>query len=117
MSRAGGWLTLSTHGTWPYHPHPADARRWTQDGLTKELQERGCDDVEVIAILGHLAWTSQIRLLGFREVLLRLPLGRLLSGVCAVLMNLRIGIEERLTPARFRDTNACVYLTLSKKRP
>lgn len=117
LCRRGGWLILSTHGTWPYHPHPTDYRRWTRDGLTQELTGRGFDVVKVIAILGPLAWTSQIRLLGFRAVLLRLPFGRLLSGLCAVLMNLRIGIEERLTPARFRDTNACVYLTLSKKRP
>lgn len=116
LCQPGGWLMLSTHGTWPYHPHPTDYRRWTRDGLVRELADRGFDIVKVVPILGPLAWTSQIRLLGFREALLRLPLGRLLSGLCTVLMNLRIGIEEGLTPARFRDSNACIYLTLSRKR-
>ncbi len=26
-----GYLLLSTHGTWLYHPHPTDFRRWTRD--------------------------------------------------------------------------------------
>src|SRR5581483_7858547 len=35
--RPGGWLLLSTHGVWLYHPHPTDYRRWTHDGLALEL--------------------------------------------------------------------------------
>ncbi len=116
LCHPGGWLIPSTHGTWPYHPHPTDYRRWTRDGLTLELADRGLDVVKTIAILGPLAWTSQIRLLGFREALLHLPLGGLLSGLCAVLMKVRIGIEESLTSARLRDTNACTYLTFSRRR-
>ncbi len=116
LCRPGGWLILSTHGTWPYHPHPTDFRRWTRDGLTRELTERGFEVAQVRAILGPLAWTTQIRLLGCREVLLRVPLARFLIPVCCALMNLRIGIEEMLTPASFRESNACIYVTFSRRR-
>ena len=37
----GGTLLLSTHGTWLYHPHPTDFRRWTREGLRMELSSRG----------------------------------------------------------------------------
>ena len=30
--KRGGWLVLSTHGNWFYHPHPGDYRRWTAEG-------------------------------------------------------------------------------------
>ncbi len=31
--RPGGHLFASTHGTYPFHPHPNDYWRWTQQGL------------------------------------------------------------------------------------
>ena len=39
--KPGGWLLLSTHGTWFYHPHPGDYRRWTAEGLRKEVEAHG----------------------------------------------------------------------------
>jgi SAM-dependent methyltransferase len=39
--RPGGRLILSTHGTWQDHGCPYDFRRWTYDGLRRELQEAG----------------------------------------------------------------------------
>ena len=41
--RDDGLLLLSTHGTWLYHPHPEDHRRWTRQGLIAELELRGFD--------------------------------------------------------------------------
>ena len=35
--KLGGQLIFSTHGNWPYHPHPSDYRRWTSDGLRREI--------------------------------------------------------------------------------
>ena len=37
----GGSLLLSTHGVWPYHPHPTDFWRWTQDGLRQVITQAG----------------------------------------------------------------------------
>src|SRR5215831_20433462 len=39
--RDDGLMLLSTHGTWLYHPHPGDHRRWTREGLIAELELHG----------------------------------------------------------------------------
>jgi SAM-dependent methyltransferase len=114
LLRPGGWLLLSTHGNWLYHPHPADYRRWTAQGLRAELTTRGFVVRELAAAVGPLAWTTQFRLLGYREALRRLPLlGPVALAPLTCLMNLRMVLEDAITPASIRDTNASVYVTLS----
>jgi len=116
LLKPGGWVLLSTHGTWLYHPHPTDFRRWTRDGLTEELQSRGLAVQEVRAVAGPLAWTTLFRLMGLQHALRRVPvLGPLLLIPITALMNLRMFVEDAITPANLRDTNACVYVTLSRK--
>jgi SAM-dependent methyltransferase len=89
LLRPRGWLLLSTHGTWLYHPHPTDFRRWTLDGLRGELMTRGFDVRVVNPIVGPLAWTTQFRLFGLRQVLQKIPLvGSLLYTPLLGLMNL-----------------------------
>ena len=39
--RGGGTLLLSTHGTFEDHPCPRDFRRWTSEGLCRDLAEAG----------------------------------------------------------------------------
>jgi SAM-dependent methyltransferase len=112
--KPGGRLLLSTHGTWPYHPHPTDFRRWTRVGLQRELEARGFEIQEMHAVVGPLAWTTQIRLLGLREALRRIPVLRgLLLPPIIVLMNVRMVLEDAITPARIRNDNACVYVVLA----
>ncbi|HEX5760918.1 MAG TPA: class I SAM-dependent methyltransferase [Thermoanaerobaculia bacterium] len=114
----GGWLLLSTHGAWLYHPHPTDFRRWTRDGLVRELEERGFAVERVEPLVGPLAWTTQFRLLGMREALRKVPLlGALALPPLACAMNLRMALEEAITPAAARRDNACVYLVLARPAP
>lgn len=114
--RPGGWLLLSTHGTWLYHAHPTDFRRWTRDGLVEELQCRQFIVDRVDSLVGPLAWTTQIRLLGMRHVLGSFSvLGRILLPPVILTMNLRMVLEDRLTPDSIRNDNACVYVTLCHK--
>jgi SAM-dependent methyltransferase len=116
LLKPGGWLLLSTHGTWLYHPHPTDFRRWTRDGLVREIESRGLAVQEVTSVVGPLAWTTLFRLIGLRHGLGRVPvLGPLLLLPLTLLMNLRMTAEDAATPAELRDTNACVYVTLSRK--
>jgi SAM-dependent methyltransferase len=113
--RNDGWLILSTHGTWLYHPHPEDHRRWTRQGLLTELANHGFETTQCIAVLGPLAWTTLVRLTCGYQLCLRVPLiGRALAGLLAVIMNARGYIEELLTPDWVRRDNACVYVTLSR---
>ena len=107
----GGTLLLSTHGTWLYHPHPTDFRRWTRTGLVLDLETRGFVVEEIFAVAGPRATTTMLRLTGFAYVLRRLPvLGPLVAALLAVVMNLRGIVEDAITPAQMRMDNACVYL-------
>lgn len=115
---ADGWLLLSTHGTWLYHPHPTDFRRWTRDGLLEELRTRGFEATQVDALVGPLACTSQIRALGYSHILNRVPLlGGLLAALSNMVFHLRMKLEDRLTPRHWTDTNAAVYVVLARKTP
>ncbi len=113
--RPDGHLLLSTHGTWLYHPHPEDHRRWTREGLIGDIEARGFDVVECIPIVGPLAWTTTLRLTCFKFALVKVPfVGRPLSAILGILMNLKAALEDRVTPAWVTRDNACVYVTLSR---
>jgi SAM-dependent methyltransferase len=117
LVKPGGWMLLSTHGTWLYHPHPTDYRRWTRDGLRGELEARGWDVAGIASVVGPLGWTTLFRLFALREVFRRLPVvGPALLAPVAVAMNLRMVAEDAVTPRAIRETNACVYLTVSRPR-
>ena len=113
---AEGRLLLSTHGTWLYHPHPGDFRRWTRSGLQAELQQRGFTIERMIGVVGPLAWTTQFRAIGAVQLLRRLPLmGAPVGAVLSSLYHLRMIVEDALTPARWVEDNAAVYLVLAHK--
>ena len=111
LLRPGGHLLLSTHGTWLYHPHPEDHRRWTREGLVNELESHGFLVGSCRPVVGPLALTTIMRLTAFAYALRKVPLlGKPLASVLAVVMNLRALLEEHVTPAEVRADNACVYI-------
>lgn len=111
-----GRLILSTHGVWLYHPHPTDYRRWTRDGLVMEMESRGLRVEHVAAILGPMAWTTQIRSMGYIHLLQRAgSIGRVVSRLIALLMNARMWLEDRVTPEAIRTDNACVYVLVCSR--
>ncbi|MEI6641490.1 MAG: methyltransferase domain-containing protein [Novosphingobium sp.] len=110
LLRSDGTLFLSTHGTWLYHAHPEDHRRWTRTGLICDLEQRGFAVETIDALVGPLATTTLLRLTGYAYVMRKLPVvGPLLAGTLSVIMNLRAMLEDRITPAHIRMDNACVY--------
>ena len=114
--KPGGWLLLSTHGNWLYHPHPTDFRRWTRDGLHDELQSRGFSVETISSVAGPLAWTTLFRLMGLQHALRSVPLlGPVALPPVTLFMNMRMALEDRITPAQLRDTNSSIYVTLSRK--
>jgi len=115
--RPDGWLMLSTHGTWFYHPHPEDHRRWTRPGLISEMNAHGFDVVECVPLVGPLAWTTMIRLSAACYALRKIPgVGWTLGGLLALVMNLRAWCEDAITPQWAKTDNACVYLMLARPR-
>lgn len=114
----GGWLVLSTHGTWLYHPHPGDFRRWTADGLKREVEAAGFALVSMRPVAGPLAWTTVLRSLGWCHFLGRIPfVGGALSAMLATLFGLKAWLEDRVTPASVTRDNACVYVGLFRRVP
>lgn len=115
LLQPSGHLLLSTHGNWLYHPHPTDFRRWTQDGLVCEIEAHGFKVERITGLVGPLAWTTQFRLLGYREALRRIPvLGAVVLPPLTIAMNLRMELEDAITPAWIRQTNACVYVVVAR---
>lgn len=114
--RDDGLMLLSTHGTWLYHPHPEDHRRWTREGLIGDLTAGGFEVMECIPVVGPLGWTTMVRLTCAAVALRRLPIaGPALAGALAVVMNLKAAVEDQITPAWVTKDNACVYVTLSRR--
>lgn len=114
--KPGRWLLLSTHGTWFYHPHPGDYRRWTADGLRREIEAHGFKLLEIRPVVGPLAWTSILRSFGAAYLFRRVPFaGNALSAATTFLYNLRAWLDDRITPAQITAENACVYVTLFRR--
>ncbi len=116
--RPEGALILSTHGSWLYHPHPEDHRRWTREGLVGDIEAHGFEVVSCEAVVGPLAWTTLLRLTCFAFPLRKAPLvGKPLTALLALVMNARAFVEDKVTPAWVTRDNACVYVTLCRPRP
>ncbi|HEY3074763.1 MAG TPA: class I SAM-dependent methyltransferase, partial [Burkholderiales bacterium] len=114
--RPQGWLLLSTHGSWLYHPHPRDYRRWTAEGLQREVESRGFRLERMEPVVGPLAWTTIFRSLGVAHVLKPLPaVGPALAGLAAVLLNVQAWVEDRITPRAITAVNACTYIALFRR--
>lgn len=114
--RPQGWLLLSTHGSWLYHPHPADYRRWTAEGLQREIESRGFRLVRMEPVVGPLAWTTVFRALGATQFLRGVPVvGAALAGLAAMLYNSRAWLEDRVTPRAITAVNACTYVALFRR--
>lgn len=116
--RPDGQMLLSTHGTWLYHPHPGDYRRWTREGLLGEISSHGFEVIECRPVVGPLAWTTIIRMTGIAHFLRAIPgIGRIVADAATLAANARARLEEAVTPASVTADDACVYVTLSRLRP
>jgi len=114
----GGKLLLSTHGAWLYHPHPGDYRRWTSEGLRREVEAAGFALEAMRPVAGPLAWTTVLRAVGLCHFLRRLPLvGGVLAAASAALLGGKAWLEDRLTPLAVVRDNACVYVALFRRVP
>ena len=113
--RPDGRMLLSTHGTWLYHPHPEDHRRWTREGLLAEIAAHGFEVLECRPVVGPMAWTTIIRITGIAHFLRAIPgIGRGVAGIATFVANARARLEDAVTPAWITADNACVYVTLSR---
>jgi SAM-dependent methyltransferase len=114
--RRGGCLLLSTHGAWLYHPHPHDYRRWTAEGLQRDVEAQGFRLTRMEALVGPLAWTTIFRALGTAHLLRMIPLiGPVVLPAVTLAFNGWAWMQDRLTPAHITATNACVYMGVFRR--
>jgi SAM-dependent methyltransferase len=112
-----GILILSTHGSWTYHPCPHDLRRWTLEGLTLDLTLHRFRVVESFWILGMVAYSSQLRLHYFKELLKNGGIiANILLGIISSIYQISIGFGDRIIPDHIAKNNAAVYFIVAKKR-
>ena len=75
VTRPGGRVLLSTHGTMVYHPNPEDLWRWTGAGLERLFRENGdWDSVTVSAGAGTASSLAMLNAIYLEHVLRRTPL-------------------------------------------
>jgi SAM-dependent methyltransferase len=114
--RDDGLLLLSTHGSWIYHPHPTDIRRWTRWGLKYEIEQCGFTVVDCVSCVGPLAYATQLQLLLVKGLLLKFgALGRMLSLPLATFCQLFMWLEDKITPEWVTADNASVYVVAARK--
>jgi SAM-dependent methyltransferase len=104
--KRGGGMFLSTHGVWPYHPHPTDYWRWTRDGLCVTLEEAGFRMLRLTPLCGPAAWISMFPLLACKKALG--PAWPALAPLNLVVNALAVAVDF-VTPATIRDTNAAIF--------
>lgn len=104
--RPGGRFFLSTHGVWPYHPHPTDFWRWTRDGLRLILEDAGFTLQQMTPLCGPAAWISMFPMLALNKA--AGSASPLLAPV-NLLVNALAWAADRVTPAAIRDTNAAIF--------
>jgi ubiquinone/menaquinone biosynthesis C-methylase UbiE len=104
-----GTLILSTHGVWPYHPHPTDYWRWTRTGLCHELQRAGFAVVGLDSVLGLESSALQL----WQDATIdRCP--RAFQGLYASFFQTAITMIERRRKHTPTD-DAAIYVVLARK--
>ncbi len=112
-----GLLYLSTHGAFILHRHPTDFRRWTVDGLRLELEAAGFVVENMTPRLGMLACATHLRAIALGGLTRRVPGTGWLRPIIYGLANVRMAVEERLTPGSAMEAHPELLLTTARKRP
>jgi len=112
--RKSGVLVLSTHGSWPYHPHPGDYRRWTKVGLEREITGAGFRVVKTTELLSAPAWVVQFAALALDNVLRRAPIPSIVRSGVAHCSNTMVRLVDAVAPESLRANNAAVYVVVAE---
>ncbi len=108
-----GYIILSTHGHWIYHPDPSDYWRWTSDGLKKIVEESGFEVVKFNGVLCVSAFCMQViqdKLNG------RLKWKYLRAVNNSLFQNLIIPFLDKLSSDDERSKDASIFVLVAKKR-
>lgn len=113
----GGYLLLSTHGTWQYHASPYDYNRWTGIGLKILLEKYNFSVEESVPILGQFALTSQLRInFYYSSAAFIGTIGKILLAPIALLYQFKMMIEDMVTPRRVKERDSAIFLMVARKK-
>lgn len=108
--KPGGYLIISTHGYWFYHPTPNDYWRWTSAGLKKTLKEGGFSIKQFYGIMGLAASGIQL----FQDaILLKMP--KFMIPPFALFMQTLIRLFDKIHSQEQRNRDASLYVILAQK--
>ena len=97
VTRPGGRVLLSTHGTMVYHPNPVDLWRWTGAGLERLFSANGeWASVTVSAGAGTAASLSMLNAIYLEHVLRRTPLRLGRGAIVAALNRVARALDRRV---------------------
>jgi SAM-dependent methyltransferase len=113
--RPGGPLFLSTHGGWILHRVPTDYRRWTTDGLAYELGQAGFRVKKVTPAVGILAASTHLRAILVGGMLRRVPFAGWLRPLIYLVFNIRMGLEELITPLSVMNAHPELLFATARK--
>ena len=114
--KKNGWLILSTHGIWQFHPSPRDFQRYTAPGLKSVIRKFNFRILKFYSLLGPFASVTQFTLL-----LIAGRLGgknfifRFLLAIFSLVANQIIWIENKIFPAD-KNSDSAVYLLWAEKK-
>ncbi|MBC7870302.1 MAG: class I SAM-dependent methyltransferase [Chitinophagaceae bacterium] len=108
--KPGGFLILSTHGYWNYHPTPTDYWRWTGAGLRKIIEDTGFLILETHGIMGLSAAALQLLQ---DSIWLKMP--KIFRPIFGLFMQNMITLCDKLYTPLARTQNASVFVTISQK--
>jgi SAM-dependent methyltransferase len=107
-----GVLVLSTHGTWRYHPDPADYWRWTRQGLLKLVEDRGFAVQSLGGVMGPGASALQL----LQDAVLPL-VPRPLQAPAAFLVQPLLQLADHCTSATAREREAGTWVLVARRSP
>ena len=101
VTRPGGRVLLSTHGTIVYHPNPVDLWRWTHEGLRRLFEENGdWRSVTVTPGSGTASSLAMLNAIYLEHVLRRTPLRPIRGAVVASLNRAARALDGRSATLR-----------------
>jgi SAM-dependent methyltransferase len=113
--RPGAPMFLSTHGDWVLHRIPTDFRRWTVDGLRYECELAGFELDGIETAIGILASSTHLRAMVMDGVLAKVPFLGWLRPVLSLTANLRMGLEDLITPASVMASHPQLLIVVARK--
>jgi SAM-dependent methyltransferase len=111
----GGYVFLTTHGVYPFHPNPTDYWRWTQQGLPALFDD--VDGLELVQLEPHGGSATTFAVMintPIREASKALGAERLGAPMIA-LVNLVAAAVDRALPKRARDAMIPNFLAVARR--